>query len=605
MSEEDDRRAGVEIRGFTLLELSVVLVIIAVILSGALAMFIGSVQASQFNTTVKRMDAIDKALLNYAAANSRIPCPSDLTQIASGANYGVEAANTGSCWSGTPAANFKAASNTVEGGVPVRALALPDDYMYDGWGRKLRYAVDPTYTAASSLPVAASCSLTVTPNASAIRVNDSTGASRTTMAAYVLISHGANGHGAYTSNGVTVNAGSSSANELTNCHCNSSGVATGTYTPTYVQKLPQYDSGETGVAAYYFDDIVSFREGWQMQAPDYALNTTASCAQYIYVSDQTNSRVEQFNTSGTYLMGIGAGYQGVGGSVGSAGSLNGQFYQQFGVAADASGNLYVADRLNNRVQKFNSSGTWLMTIPLDCANNATPAACNASASNGELNEPYAVAVDPSGNIWVADTGNIRAQKFNSAGSYLLTIGKPNGTANGEFKNFGNTPFGIATDASGNVYAMDVGNCRVEKFNSSGSFLMGIGAGYNGISGAIGSCGSGNGQFSSSSNPSNNIAINQSTGDIWVSDESNTRVQKFNSSGTFLFSVGNWGGCDGQFEGVTGITVDPSGNLWTTDEDNDCAQEFNSSGTFITTFGSEGTANGTWNGTNGIVFVGSR
>ncbi len=285
-------------RGFTLLELSIVLALIAVILGGGLVIFTGYIQSTAFNTTVARMDEIEKALLNFSVANNRIPCPSDLQQIPTSTTYGLEAGAsaggtaTGECVTGmTPAANSKSASGAEEGGVPTRALRLPDDYMYDGWGRRFRYAVDPTYTASNSLPfpIGGLCSA----SAKSITVQDAAAGNRTTTGIYAIISHGANGHGAYTSNGVTFNAASANTDEQTNCHCNSSGVST-TYTPTYVEKVPLQNPAN---ALDSFDDIVTFKEGWQMQTQNFPLTTAATC---VYVVDW-NPRVQVFSTGGTYL----------------------------------------------------------------------------------------------------------------------------------------------------------------------------------------------------------------------------------------------------------------------------------------------------------------
>jgi hypothetical protein len=195
----------------------------------------------------------------------------------------------------TPAANNKSASGAEEGGVPTRALRLTDDYMYDGWGRRIRYAVDRTYTATNALPYPAGGLCTA--SASAITVKDATGTARTTAAMYALISHGGNGHGAYTSNGTMVNAGSSSADELTNCHCTNAG-AVGTYAPSYVAKVPAYDSGQSGNALYYFDDIVTYKNAWQMQAQNYALAASQACTVMAIAASDASPYLAFYSFSG-------------------------------------------------------------------------------------------------------------------------------------------------------------------------------------------------------------------------------------------------------------------------------------------------------------------
>lgn len=297
MSHRDRHR----MHGFTLLELSVVLAIIAVILGTGLTTLTAALQASQYNVTVARMDTIEKALLNYAITNYRIPCPADLTLTTASANYGVEAGAgggstiataTGAC-TGVgmlPQANFTSTYGTAEGSVPTRALQLSDDYMYDGWGRKIRYAVNTVYTKTASLPA----SMSACPPA-AITVNDATGTARTTNGIYALISHGTNGHGAYTSNGTVINSGTSSADKLTNCHCSGTTGATNTASGvqttspgTYVQKAPAYDSGQSGNASYFFDDIVAYKEPWQTQALNFPISPLSGNVQYLAVTYGTS-----------------------------------------------------------------------------------------------------------------------------------------------------------------------------------------------------------------------------------------------------------------------------------------------------------------------------
>ena len=292
-------------RGFTLLELSVVLTLIAVIVGGGLVIGNAFLQKRQLDTTIANMDAIEDAIVKFSVAYNRIPCPGDMTLPPSNASYGMEAGagggsaiatGTGVC-SGTgmvPQANFVSSAGVSEGGVPIRALQLPDSYLYDGWGRRLRYAVDPTMTLSTALPVpvgGVSC-----PASSPVTVYDSTGSNpRTTGGAYALMSHGVKGHGAYTRSGAINNGRSTNTAELANCHCNSSGVATGTYAGAYVAKAITIDPSDDRNS---FDDIVTFKEPWQIQTPNSPLAVAANSCFYIAVTGYSGElRIMSFSNN--------------------------------------------------------------------------------------------------------------------------------------------------------------------------------------------------------------------------------------------------------------------------------------------------------------------
>ena len=185
---------------------------------------------------------------------------------------------------------------------------------------------------------------------------------------------------------------------------------------------------------------------------------------------------------------------------GSQGKNDGEFHSPFGVALNSHGDIYVADSSNNRVQKFNSDGTYLSQFG------------STGSGDGEFQKPFGIAIDTSGNVYVTDMGNNRIQKFNSDGTYISQFGST-GSGDGEFQ----VPVGIAIDTSGNVYVTDVENNRIQKFNSDGTYLS-----------QFGSQGSGDGEFQMPFG----IALNTS-GDIYVADSSNNRIQKFSPS---IFSV---------------------------------------------------------------------
>ncbi len=227
------------------------------------------IEAAKRASTNSKLDAIETALMAYRLASNRLPCPTNpaLTDIAvNSATYGYETGTAGVC-TGTnistytiPAGsgNTSIASNTVvaEGALPVRTLGLPDEYMFDGWGRKFAYAIWTPITAAGAF-----ISYGINPSCGAITVKNAGHGYRTQAAAYALISYGPDGHGGYNKGGARYNAGVSNADEDTNAHYNSSGSDTG-YLATYVQKDISLDGSD---ATHPFSHILRFKERWQMQ----------------------------------------------------------------------------------------------------------------------------------------------------------------------------------------------------------------------------------------------------------------------------------------------------------------------------------------------------
>ncbi|MBV9505879.1 MAG: prepilin-type N-terminal cleavage/methylation domain-containing protein [Acidobacteriia bacterium] len=533
--------------GFTLLELSIVLVIIALVAGMTIQSGISVVETARLVSTQKKMKTIQDALMQYRIANDRLPCPGNLTLAPGIANYGIEAANSGTCTGGTPAANFSGAgltntfSTAAEGALPALTLGLPPDFMVDGWGNQFRYAVDISMTASGAF-----AAVNIGCANGAVTVTDANGNARSTSSIYALVSHGANGHGAYTRNGAIMNAGSVNINELTNCHCNSSGTPT-SYAPTYVQMQQTLDFAN---AQDSYDDLVAYKERWQMQT---TWDRTGKCI-YLYTVDYSNDRVQKFAPGSQYVL-----------QFGTSGSGNSQFSGPQFAAGDSWGNVYVADTGNNRIQKFSSLGTYLLQFG------------TAGSGNGQLNYPTGIAVDQSGNVWVDDADNFRVQEFNATGNYLTQFPLHNAVG-------GTT--GIAIDGSGNFWVLDWAHSTVNEYSSAGAYLTGFG-----------SSGSGIGQFS---NYLFGIAIDPS-GNVWISDTHNNRVQEFDSSGHFLQAVGTSGSGNGQFNSPQGIAVDTSGNVWVADAGNYRIQKFTNAGAFVSAFGSWGTGNSNFSDVAGLAF----
>lgn len=222
-------------------------------------------------------------------------------------------------------------------------------------------------------------------------------------------------------------------------------------------------------------------------------------------------------------------------------------------AVDSSGNIWVVDRLNNRLVKFNPQGTVLQTIG------------SLGSANGQLNAPESVAITPQGNLWVTDSGNIRVQEFSPAGAFIAKFGSK-GTGTGQFSEWG--PKGIAVDRQGNLWVTDYSN-RAQEFNQFGEAPKVIGAG----------------QFSQSAG----IDVGPE-GKIWISDWEANRVRVYNEAGELKTTFGTSGTSNGQFTRPDALEVDSRGNVWVADE-TERIQEFNQAGTYVGQFGSTGSGEG--------------
>lgn len=244
-----------------MLELSIVLLVVGLVSAMGASMMQGTFESVHWGTTNMELNTIEDALMAYRTAYNRLPCPADPALLPTDANYGVEAANMGSCTGGTPAAPFADATHSVvEGAVPFKTLGIPESFMYDGWNRKFAYAVNQNVTAANAMQsemLSDQCGISVS-DASGVAGN------RTTGAIYALVSFGPDGHGGYLKNGSRMDAGVTNTDEQTNCHCDASGTAT-TYAASYVEKDTSLDASD---ASHPFQDLVRFKERWQMMTTD-------------------------------------------------------------------------------------------------------------------------------------------------------------------------------------------------------------------------------------------------------------------------------------------------------------------------------------------------
>ncbi len=246
--------------GFTLLELSIVLAIIGVVLGGSVTLFLKYTEKSLADQTTARLQVINQALLDYRRAFNRIPCPGDITLAPTTANFGLEASTRGDCFStGAIVANFRDAGNTnaVAGGVPVKALRLPEDYASDAWGRRFLYGVDKRLTNTdgfTTYPISTTTGVFVIKDINA-----------TTFAnpVVVVLSFGEDGHGAYPRAGGSTRINSAVTNTVTleNCGCSSAG-ASATFNNTFYDRTYYIDPADAHNA---YDDMITYKSRKDMR----------------------------------------------------------------------------------------------------------------------------------------------------------------------------------------------------------------------------------------------------------------------------------------------------------------------------------------------------
>lgn len=268
-------------RGFTLLELAVVLAIIGLVIAISINAGHGVLESVTRGQNATKLNTLEDALMAFRTVNNRLPCPANPALATTNVNYGKEAGTPGDC-TGTGIL-LDGAHSVVEGAVPFKTLGLGEKFMYDAWDHKFAYAVNSNVTAPLAMQ-----SQTLSEQCG-ISVNDAvTVGGRTAGALYALISYGPNGHGSYLQNGTRYSASSTNADEQINCHCNSSGVSTA-YASQYVAK----DAVESATVSSndVFDDTVRFKERWQMVTPDDLYSTgAAACSLGIRIDGAVASQ---------------------------------------------------------------------------------------------------------------------------------------------------------------------------------------------------------------------------------------------------------------------------------------------------------------------------
>jgi len=288
----------------------------------------------------------------------------------------------------------------------------------------------------------------------------------------------------------------------------------------------------------------------------------------VNICDNYANRVRTVNPFGIINLTAGTNIPGYAGDAGPATAASLVACQ--GIAVDSSGNLYVADTGNRRIRRVSAAG-----IVTTVAGNGTAgfSGDGGPAVSASLSLPQGVAVDGAGNLYIADTNNNRIRKVSSSGIITTIAGNGNTGYGGDgapaVNALLNGPSRITLDSAGNIYLTDNGNNVVRAISTQGIIRTVAGNGQYGFSGDGGQA------IAASLADPLGLAID-SAGDILIADADNKRIRQVNSSGVISTIAGNGTATlsgDGRpplstgFGSPSDVALDASGNIYISDRNN--------------------------------------
>ncbi|MDB6125353.1 MAG: repeat containing protein [Pedosphaera sp.] len=289
----------------------------------------------------------------------------------------------------------------------------------------------------------------------------------------------------------------------------------------------------------------------------------ADSAGNVYVADTENSTIRKITTNGFVST-----FAGSAGNFGSANGVgtNARFYGPQGIAVDGAGFLYVADTANATIRRITPTGV-VGTLAGSAGNFNS---FDGTGTNANFYQPQSLAVDNTGNVYVADTWNHTIRKITPAGavSTLAGLAGNAGSADGtNSKARFNRPSGIAVDGATNLFVADFGNHTIRKITPGGLVST--------IAGLAGVWGNADGTNSAARffQPQGILADN--AGNLFVADSGNQTIRKISASGTnrVVTTVaglpGNAGNADGtddaaRFYFPAGVALDGAGYFYVAD-----------------------------------------
>jgi len=262
----------------------------------------------------------------------------------------------------------------------------------------------------------------------------------------------------------------------------------------------------------------------RLDGPD---GVAVDAAGSVYVADDNNHRVRKISPAGVITTVAGTGLNGYSGE-GQATSA--RLNRPLDVEVDAVGNVFVVDHLNHRVRKISPAGV-ITTVAGTGLNGNTGDGGPATAA--QLSYPRGVALDADGNLLIADAGNHRIRRVDSSGTITTVAGSGLAGSSGdggpatvaELRD----PYDVATDDAGNLYVADTGNHKVRKVDVNGVITTFAGTGVAGFSG--------DGQaVAAHLNEPVRVAVD-AAGDVYIADSNNLRIRKVTPGGVMTTVAG--------------------------------------------------------------------
>jgi prepilin-type N-terminal cleavage/methylation domain-containing protein len=278
----------------------------------------------------------------------------------------------------------------------------------------------------------------------------------------------------------------------------------------------------------------------------------------VYVADLYNHVIRKITSAGVVTTLAGSGSATFADGTGTSASFN---YPQ-SVDVDAAGNVYVADSYNNRIRKITSAG-----VVTTLAGSGSGAYADGTGAAASFSGPRGIALDTSGNVYVADTNNARLRKITPAGVVTTLAGSGGGTTvngTGTGASF-NMLYSVAVDTAGTIYGAEYSGHTIRKITAAGVVTTLAGSGVAGSTNGTGTAA----QF----NEPNGVAVT-SEGNVYVAEYSGQRIRMITSAGvvTTFAGSGTSGYADGvgtaiQFANPRGVEVSSGGIVYVADSSN--------------------------------------